>query len=165
MFWQDGGKWQSRIVGSAPTEEQSKAIDGLGNPWPGDLVPRKAVSVGDSWTQDGERLREWFGISEEAFSGVLKVYFEKVVEYKDEQCALLSIQFDISGDAILPDGEPLSINVSGEGFIYRSLAKKIDIYSEIRGDGRWDASYFDAGQEMQLTVTGPFVAEEQVFKD
>lgn len=165
LFWQDGGGLQSRLVGSEPTEEQAVAIQEHGHPWPEDFVPTKKVAVGSSWTHGGEHLRQWLGFSDEGFAGTMKVHFDKVVDYNNERCALLSVQIDASGTSPMPEGPPLSVSMSGEGFVYRSLSKKIDVYSKISGDLQWKMSGVEDGLEIRLTINGPFFVEVQDTKD
>ncbi len=165
LFERDGENWSSRLVGGEPTKEQQIEMKSLVDPWPEDLVPDRKVKVGESWSLTGEKLRTVFGFAPEGFTGKAQVHFEEVLEYNGEQCALLSIQVDASGK--VPDSElqEMTASLSGEGHIYRSLAKKIDVYSKISGDITWKMTGEEDGQTFQMTIKGSFVTEYKMTKD
>lgn len=165
LFTRNGEGWQSRLVGGEPIEDQMLAIQEYDNPWPEDFVPNGEVKVGESWTMGGDRLRQLLGFAAEGFTGTMKSHFEQVVDHNGERCALLSLQIDVGGKVPTPEGSPMSATMSGEGFIDRSLAEEIDVYSKISGDLKLEGNLVEEGQTIQITITGPFVIEERITND
>lgn len=166
LFEREGEKWKSRLVGGDPTEEQAIAIQDYGSPWlTNGIVPDHEVEVGDSWTIDGDQFKEWLGAGKgDASSGRVQVYFEQVVEYDGQSCVLLSVQVDASFQMPITSENSGTTSLSGEGFIYRSLSEKIDLYSKISGTARIEGDVFEQGQMIHTTISGPFVLEERITK-
>lgn len=165
LFEKKGAQWQPKLVGGVPDERQKAALDEHEPPCFEDYVPGQKLQVGDSWTVSGDRLGHLFGMAPDRSAGTMKAHFEQVLEYQGDRCALFSVQFDVSGKILNSTGEPMAATFSGEGHIYRSLVKKIDVRLELSGTVRLEMDMNADGQNGRLILNGPFSMEETSTKE
>lgn len=163
LFTRDGQQWNRRLVGGEPTPEQQLVIDSYDVPWGDDLVPDRKIHVGDDWVISGDQLAKYSSYDAENISGQMRCHFEQVLDFNGEECALISIQMDLTGKVEQEySGE---VSISGEGYVYRSLTSKVDLATRIAGQVTFRAESMADGQRVSMTIRGPIVIEETITKD
>lgn len=163
LFTQARDSWSKRLVGGDPMAEHLEAIENYGNPWNDELWSHGKLRVGDSWTVGGEKLAEIVGASIQNIHGQMRCQFERIADYNGESCALISVQIDMT--AGLPDGLHGTTSLSGEGHIYGSLARRIDVFTRLTGVLEIRVEETSEGQSIKTTIQGPVVLEETVTVD
>ncbi len=163
LFTRDGDAWSKQLVGSPPTDKQRQAVEACGDPWSDDLGVEGKIRVGDSWTVAGDRFGRVFDAEMKGVTGQLACRFEEVVDFQQEPCALISVQLDMTANLTGEVGGKLSI--SGEGFVYRSLATKLDVSTRITGVLEVESQELIDGQWATMTIRGPVVVEATVTKN
>ncbi len=167
LLTKGGETWSGRLVGGAPSPEQTAAITELAESYlEGDVLPDREVRVGDSWSVGGDALRRYLGGYEAAgFSGQMTIHFEQLVEFNGETCALLSLQLDATGKCALNETVSGTMKISGEGHIYRSLAQRLDVSARITGSLNIQGELFEDGQRVQMSLHAPLVITETMTRD
>ena len=159
-----GKNWGSELVGSIPTPEQTEVINTLINPWPADLAPDHAVSIGDSWVVTGEALGRLIGSELQNIDGELKAYFEQVIERDGTLCAVISVQLDLSGTQTT-ENNTRTVKISAEGLTYRSVSDKIDLESKLSGTMTTRISEEIPSEGVLIMISqGPFTFRETTTK-
>ena len=98
-------------------------------------------------------------------NGKLKAHFEQVIERDGEMCAMVAVQFDITGKVPFESGPPMPFTFSGEGHVYRSLADKIDRETSLSGTLTLQMVEIVPGQShLRMVSEGPFTVLETISK-
>ncbi len=161
------GAWKGRLVGGAPSPEQSLAIVQLQEAEAfEDVVPARELHIGESWVIGGDHFRRYMGdLSSSVFTGQMKLRFEQIVEFNGEACALLSAQIDFTMTAG-PDEDLQGITkVSAEGHIYRSLTSRLDLSGEFVGTCEFTGELMEGGARLPMTMRGPIKISGSTTRD
>lgn len=134
LYESQSGGWRKTLVGKPPSFEQQKSLQVL-DLWEfdGTIYPKESVPLGHSWTVDGARLTRLLGPNFEIASGNATLTFEKMAEYEGEPCAQIAVKLQAKGSARDANKGELLIEVEATGQLYRSLAKGIDLKTNLQG--------------------------------
>lgn len=158
LIEQKNGNWIKNLIGQSPNPEQDAELRSAYAD-DNDLYPAVPVSVGDSWTIDGARLAAVWGMDAERFDtdsrATLKLEgFEYVM---GERCAVIAVNPMTVSGTMERQGEAFRISFTGRGLIYRSLAKCVDVQTEMEGTATLEGDSMVEGNRVQTSVTMPMV--------
>ncbi|TCI04717.1 hypothetical protein EZV61_01735 [Corallincola luteus] len=150
------GRWHKQLLGAEPNEAQSKELalpytDGFGS------YPEGLLSIGDSWQFAGGELAELMGFgSYLSANGSATMKFLDVVDYQNEQAALIALQrLEMTGTTLDADGNEVQLSFGGEGRVFRSLSRYVDLMVEFSGTMKLETSAVMEGQKVDLSIIGP----------
>ncbi|WP_435894300.1 hypothetical protein [Oceaniferula spumae] len=160
VFTKTDGVWTGKLDGGEATEKQQEKIEKIAKKINGDgdskhIYGTERRKVGDSWDADTSKITS-FGDDGQKLSGTFKVTFEGVETFKDQKCAVLVADVDLTS----PTGEgDMVMKVKGKFRIHRSLEHLVDLENEMEGTVTMNGTINQGAGKM--TVEGPMTMSEK----
>jgi len=158
LFTRTDSEWKKTLLGGPPSPAQARELEGYVNPLVEEMVPDRKVKVGESWTFDKRAMGRFLGSGFHDVSGSQTVNFDKVVEYEGESCALLSFEGQMTGTMYDDENNEIKVSMSLQGHAYRSVKTRLDVYTEVTGTMRLEGKTVVEGTAVQMTFSGPMIA-------
>ncbi len=89
-----------------------------------------------------------------SFEGSGRFKFESIVEYMEQECALIRVQMDIKGRALDEANQETTVEMALSARIYRALDRLVDIHFEGNGQMKTTARTEVDGELVDVTVAG-----------
>jgi hypothetical protein len=155
------GTWSRKFPSKAPSPEQQELLNSLDPHESDDLMyPDKPVNPGHTWTVEGASLRKFLGPNFLSVTGQASLIFEKLSELDSEPCAYITMYLEVKGKMLDRDNDELIVEMGGTGYTYRSLRKRLNLKTKLRGQMKVHGTCRNKGMNLDLEIKGPFVMEQ-----
>ncbi len=153
------GKWKHALVDTEPTAKQKKDLDKRVGPESEDeLYPAGKVKVGHTWTVEAAALQKVFGGAISDLKGKVKMKFVKVEMVDGQECAMIESAGSITGVA-KEDDNTLAVEMQLKATSWRAIKTGVELRSKGEGKLKMSGKIEQGGQEIELSLEGPFTLD------
>lgn len=148
------GVWKQSLVGGNPDPVQARALQAE---WtPEDLYPDRRLSLGETWTVSGSRLRRLCGMSDAlSFDGTGMFTLADLVVRDGEKCAVVRAQIEVRATTLDEQNQEVMMEIAISGTIYRSLKSYLDVDADLSGQLRGQCWVPGERQAIKVNTAGP----------
>lgn len=154
LFEQKNGQWQKSLVNKQPTAEEQAELDQQVFVNPDSIYPNEKVAPGYVWHLKDEQLA-YFLPPALSIKGDATCTFAKIESHGGEKCAVITQHLEASVKMLFQN-VATDYQIGGDGYVYRSLEKLIDLDGFTNGQMLMKFSTVFSGQKADVEINGGY---------